>query len=636
MSVITVKNYAQHKPDRATLSPGEQDVYDSIEEGALEFYDEGPEFSGPIDLYLAALNRRGGASPAPAPKPKHPKRPTVAQRKTGPAKVPVQRKQASPAKIKKQREMPRNDKFPIGQPVLWDNGQPGVIQALSTNQAGYAGYEVLFAGATVPVFRFERELTAAPRKGKAPAAPKAPKAPKAVKVKPADTRRQVPQLPADVTYMQAFLRLVDKPVSLKQVAALHQKLDKAITKQQVRLSSKHAADLQEIANLVAKTYRTMTEREIVSVAKLEFDNPVVGRARTVVAGVRIATPTKLLSQFINMQGRVPVAKAVHNLRTALSHEYQHDPNGEFALAVGAAEAVLSDWQPGQLVRITEQQLSGLSGLLGVSGLGCPDTPSQPCGCQKKKSDGLGSTPGAELMDVPAAEPVFTPWFDGGAAPDAAPDSPDAAPNGIFTTIGQKDTRRAVGETLPLPGALGKFIGTIERHEYAMALRGDKGAGKSRLQYQILNLLAFVGLNCALFSLEIDKNSNVVERYTKLYIAPANRARVQIASEAPGGMKAIRDAAKKFDVVGIDSWGKIPGVAAGDFDKLRKEFPRTLFIVIFQSTTAGTARGGSANEYDASAVCQVNLPGVAVMEKNRYATGAADELKYDVNAQQLTS
>lgn len=206
--------------------------------------------------------------------------------------------------------------------------------------------------------------------------------------------------------------------------------------------------------------------------------------------------------------------------------------------------------------------------------------------------------------------------------------------GIFTTIGLKDTRRAVGETLPLPGPLGKFLGTIERHEYAMVLRGDKGAGKTRFQYQILNLLASVRLNCALFSLEIDKNSDVVARNTNQYINPANRARVKIASEAPGGLAAIRAAAAQFDVVAIDSWSKIQGVEPGDFDKVRKEFPRTLFIAIFQSTTGGTARGGSMSEYDASAVCQVSLPGVAVMEKNRYATGAADELKYDVNAQKL--
>jgi hypothetical protein len=208
----------------------------------------------------------------------------------------------------------------------------------------------------------------------------------------------------------------------------------------------------------------------------------------------------------------------------------------------------------------------------------------------------------------------------------------AEEDGIFTTIGQKDARRPVGPSLALPGELGKFLGSvIERHEWALAMRGEKGAGKSRLQYQILNLFAALGLSCALFSLEIDKNSSVVSDYTQAYIDAPNRARVKIASEAPKGLQAIREAAAKFDVVAVDSWGKIADVQPGDFDLIRKEFPACLFVVIFQSTSNGTARGGPSAEYDASAVCQVNLPGLAEMEKNRYAKQAADFYQFDVNA-----
>jgi hypothetical protein len=241
----------------------------------------------------------------------------------------------------------------------------------------------------------------------------------------------------------------------------------------------------------------------------------------------------------------------------------------------------------------------------------------------------------EQVPVATAEAAgFAPYYGGESAPTQAPETA-ATKNGIFTTIGQKDASRPSGPSLKLPGGLGRFLGpVIELHEYALALRGDKGAGKSRLQYQILNLLASLGLDCALFSLEIDKNSQVVQRYTDMYIAPNNRGRVQVASEAPGGIKAIKAAAEKFGVVAIDSWSKIPGVQATDFDALRKAHPRCLFIVIFQSTSGGTSRGGPSVEYDASAVCQVNVPGVAVMEKNRYATGPADEYQFDVNAQKL--
>jgi hypothetical protein len=154
-------------------------------------------------------------------------------------------------------------------------------------------------------------------------------------------------------------------------------------------------------------------------------------------------------------------------------------------------------------------------------------------------------------------------------------------------------------------------------EYAVVLRGDKGAGKTRFLYQIKNAFASAGFDVGSFSLEIDKRSDIVTRMKDEYIDPKNRAKVQIASEAPDGIKTIRQAAKVFPVIAIDSWGKL-GVPQTEFDKLRKEFPETFFIVIFQSTTAGTARGGSGAEYDAGAVIQVATGGIAYCEKNRYA------------------
>lgn len=203
---------------------------------------------------------------------------------------------------------------------------------------------------------------------------------KAPKQKPADTREQVAHLDSDVVFMQSFLRLVDKPVTVEQVRGLHRKMEKGITKQQVRLRSQHAADLQEMADLVAKTYVHMTDNEVGRVDKLEFDNPVVSRARAVVAGVRVATSIGLLSRFINMQGTVPDAKAVAQLSKALSADYAEHPNSDYAVAIGAADAVLKNWKPGKTVQITKQQLQGLSGL------GCPDTPSgQACGCRSKKA-----------------------------------------------------------------------------------------------------------------------------------------------------------------------------------------------------------------------------------------------------------
>jgi hypothetical protein len=222
---------------------------------------------------------------------------------------------------------------------------------------------------------------------KAEKQPKAPKAPKAKKVKPVDTRDEVPHLSAEVQYVRPFLRLVGKRVTIEQVRALHRKLEKDITKRNVRIFSHHADLLNGIADTVAGLYDKMTDREIGVIEKLEFTSEdaaaLVVKANALVSSQRVGTATMLLSAFINMQGTVPTEKAVANLQKKLSNEYAEHPNGDFALQVGAADAILRDWKPGKVVRITKQQLSGLNGLMA---LGCPDTPAgKPCGCGPKKA-----------------------------------------------------------------------------------------------------------------------------------------------------------------------------------------------------------------------------------------------------------
>ncbi|MEH0157357.1 hypothetical protein V6R21_24810 [Limibacter armeniacum] len=195
-----------------------------------------------------------------------------------------------------------------------------------------------------------------------------------------------------------------------------------------------------------------------------------------------------------------------------------------------------------------------------------------------------------------------------------------------------DTVGHNSQLIYLDGDIGKFLHAVERKEYALVLRGVKGAGKTRFLYQLMNAFAKKHFKVAYFSLEIDRNSKLVKSMTDAYIQKGYQPKVYITSDAPNGMQDIRKAAKQFDVVAIDSFSKIKGVKQEDFDKLRKEFPNTFFLVIFQSTTGGTARGGLMSEYDAQAVIQIEKGGIAVAEKNRYSEG--EDYKYSVFEEEL--
>jgi hypothetical protein len=239
----------------------------------------------------------------------------------------------------------------------------------------------------------------------------------------------------------------------------------------------------------------------------------------------------------------------------------------------------------------------------------------------------------------APAPSFLPVAGGGATGPATynglagpEEMEEGGMPGELAQIFAPSTRNI--HTKQFPGDLGKFLGKIEQFEYALVLRGNKGAGKSRLLYQLMNLFSSQRLSIANFTLEMSKDSSVSKGYKEQYVAPENRGRIKDADETPNGIETIRKAAQFFDVVVIDSWSKIRDkfgkpVRPEEFDRLRKDFPNVYWLVIFQSTVNGSALGGARAEYDAGAVLQVNDGGVAVFEKNRYATDESMNLAFMV-------
>jgi len=434
---ITATNYAAHKPSRGSLTDAEQAGYDLIEMGGLDLYGQDADITDAIDLYLVELNHKyisdfkkgkimlPEEEPTPAGKARK-QRPTLTQRKAS-GKAPAQRAskpapKPAPAAPKNQFDglhpyifFYNNKKVEMYATGLYAAKQQAIAHfkvkksqehlvhgALAVEDKPSPAAEAIMAdnSASAPAARRKasghtpagRHGAALPKKKPAPApipapAPKAtrtktkkeaaPKAAKAPKVKEVDARTPVSHFDNDVVFMQSFLKLVGKPATFTQVKGLHEKLEKAITKQFVRKGSLYADDMAEMASLVAKTLQHMKDEEIGSIGKLQYNNPVVDRVRAHVEKFRIDGAINLLSRFINMQGTAPTDKAVSSLLTALQNEYQAHPKGDHALAIGAAAAVLSSWKPGRAVAISRQQLGALSGL------GCPDTPSKPCGCSKK-------------------------------------------------------------------------------------------------------------------------------------------------------------------------------------------------------------------------------------------------------------
>jgi len=180
----------------------------------------------------------------------------------------------------------------------------------------------------------------------------------------------------------------------------------------------------------------------------------------------------------------------------------------------------------------------------------------------------------------------------------------------------------------LKGELGKFIGGYERDRFAIVLRGEKGAGKTRLLCQMINLFALEKLNGLFLSLEVSPESELFGNYIS-YIKKSARKHVAVSGQ--NSIEELEEYCKKYDFIAVDSWGKLQNIAQEDFGRLVEKYPNVIWLCIFQSTTAGTARGGIMSEYDSSMVIQVAKGGNAQCEKNRYNSC---DLTYNVFKQKL--
>lgn len=104
------------------------------------------------------------------------------------------------------------------------------------------------------------------------------------------------------------------------------------------------------------------------------------------------------------------------------------------------------------------------------------------------------------------------------------------PDSMFYNISLLDHTLNTSERIILNGDLGKFLGYVERYEYSILLRGDKGAGKTRLLFQMMNLFAMHNFKVGCFSLEIGRASNLLRDMRNEYIQPNAVHNVSIADD----------------------------------------------------------------------------------------------------------
>ena len=431
----------------------------------------------------------------------------------------------------------------------------------------------------------------------------------------------------DVRLLRRFYGCIGKERQRRTILTIYRDFERRITERKANLKSRHATLIEHCSKKLANIIEAMAKQHLTH-AKIEVEKTFQNKLEKATKEVAIRTSVNLLKRFIGIEGETrPDRQKVKRIHTAFKNAMDKKKitkDDFYAKELSQAYRAMGDYllEKTDYIAIEPTALSGF-------GLEKPKAPAKNSGGNKKEAsntqlNGLES----EVQPLKAEEHVVVNRFQVDLVPDPEPTPEekqldildetqgDISVNGLFTPITENAPESNL-EKIQLPGDLGKFLGYVERYEYAIVLRGEKGAGKTRLTYQMMNTFAKAGFSVGCFTLEIGKHSNLVKDMRNEYLCPTIASKVQIAESCPKGIEDIKAAARVFDVVVIDSWGKIPGITQDDFDKLRKEFPNTMFVVIFQSTTNGTVRGGSKAEYDGGIVIQVAEGGRAYCEKNRY-------------------
>lgn len=232
-------------------------------------------------------------------------------------------------------------------------------------------------------------------------------------------------------------------------------------------------------------------------------------------------------------------------------------------------------------------------------------------------------------------------------PATIPAIPSAIAKSKNPLVKSMAERSGSGEYYELPGGLGEFIGRIEkkpRESVVITLDAPQGSGKTRLLFQIMNLIASMGMRVLYLSFEEHPDSDLFTMKRDQYIDPANHDKIDTIAELPNGYADFKSLVPEYDWIFTDSFGKKELLCGGRFDldkDQRKAFDGKVFVDIYQRTQDGKMRGGSVAQFDADAVMKIDKDpsgnyknNIAFFDKHRYQTRPLNEMRYNIFHQEL--
>lgn len=389
----------------------------------------------------------------------------------------------------------------------------------------------------------------------------------------------------DVSIIKKWMSFHKKTKTKNALLAFIKTMQKSVADKNIRATSKFADILKEIQAAATVQYNGLSASESI---RIEFKPSTLKKYSDIIGNLSPYKSLALIKRFIGIQGSTDTLKinrlAFAFKKTKLATD---DPYKSEITRIGKLLT-------GSKIAISKQELAGLEGILG-------------CACEHVNED-LGFLPyDTEPIGLAKEKPLFNYAKHNASVNES---------NSLFVKASDRSAAKKASNTFRLNGELGEFMGDLQAYKLAIAVSGDTHAGKTQVVMQLADAFLDIGKKVGMFDLEQGgTQSKDTQAAIDQWVNPKYVDKLLVAAEAPKGIDTIREYANQFDVLFIDSWQKLnlPNTA---FDRLRNEFPNTIFVVIFQQNAEGTTRGGNSSDYDAN--IQIKVVNVDDTKQNNYA------------------
>lgn len=419
---------------------------------------------------------------------------------------------------------------------------------------------------------------------------------KAAKVKkekaPVTSIKNTTAYPREFTHLKAFIAFNGKQVNRDKVAGLYNRIAKDATLKTIDKNSTYAELIKYINKSLHTVLSGTTEKDVI---EIEISTNKLADIQSIIKGTKTFASIALIKRFLSIQGKVSDKAKVEKLLSDVEKSLSIGKVNESDIYFDKLKKIhsLLKAHKGGYVSITETQLNGI--LSGLSGLGAIQLPVPTRIAKEVRRDLFKN------MRFEDEKPVSGLGF----LNDEDEDHYNTYQGNEDDQVGlvQEDefsttlTHQKPKNVFRLKGEMGKLLGDLQRFKLSISVSGDPHAGKSEFVKQLADAFLDEGMTVGFFDLEqggLDSKDtyNSIRRNLK----PHNVDKLKVAGSAKYGIDTIRKYATKFDVVMLDSWQKL-GTRITEFDRLRHDFPNTIFVIIFQQNGNGGTRGGVVSDFD---------------------------------------